>query len=102
MYQSSFYVHQPEKLTTENVDSLLKLTGAYSSKIQFSCHSQHANGKSMIGVLMLGIGRGTYLSVRADGEDEEQAVLGLAEYFGGEITMETVEDPDMDAPSTFS
>ena len=44
------------------------------------------NAKSLLGVLSLGITRGTKITLIADGEDEAVAVAGLAELVDSEFS----------------
>ena len=43
------------------------------------------NAKSLLGILSLGITRGTSITLIADGEDEAAAVAGLAELIDSEF-----------------
>ena len=43
------------------------------------------NAKSLLGILSLGITRGTSITLIADGEDETAAVAGLAELIDSEL-----------------
>lgn len=53
----------------------------------FDCHialvnrGKEVNAKSIMGVMMLAAGRGTELTVRADGHDEARAVDAAVELF---------------------
>jgi phosphocarrier protein len=40
---------------------------------------QEINGKSIMGVMMLGAEKGTTLTIRTDGEDDEEALQALTE-----------------------
>ena len=50
---------------------------------QFRCdvtlgrNGQHANGKSIMGIMMLAAGKGTEVELIVDGEDEELALAAL-------------------------
>ncbi|MBE7055308.1 MAG: HPr family phosphocarrier protein [Ruminococcaceae bacterium] len=50
----------------------------FSSSIWISKDERKVNAKSLLGVLSLGITRGTSVVLFADGADEEAAVNGLA------------------------
>ncbi len=41
------------------------------------------NAKSLLGILSLGISKGTEITIIADGQDEVEAVAGLAELIDG-------------------
>ncbi len=52
---------------------------------QFKCdvtlgrNGQQANGKSIMGIMMLAAGKGTQLDLHVDGDDEERALSALCE-----------------------
>ena len=50
----------------------------YSSSIWISKDERKVNAKSLLGVLSLGITRGTVVTIYAEGLDEEAAIDGLA------------------------
>ena len=51
----------------------------YKSSIWVEKDERKVNAKSLLGVLSLGISKGTNITLIADGSDEEEAVRGLAE-----------------------
>lgn len=50
---------------------------AFESKITITKDGDEVDGKSILGLLLLAAGRGTPLSVRTEGPDEEQALSAL-------------------------
>ncbi len=50
---------------------LVKLTNRFVAGITLECDGQEANGKSIMGVLMLAAAKGAKVKVRCDGEDAE-------------------------------
>lgn len=50
----------------------------FNSSIWISKDERKVNAKSLLGVLSLGITRGTAVIITADGADEEAAIEGLA------------------------
>lgn len=61
----------------------------YKSSIWISREERKVNAKSLLGVLSLGITKGTPITVIAEGVDEEEAVEGLIELISSNFT-ETV------------
>ncbi len=61
----------------------------YKSTIWVSREERKVNAKSLLGVLSLGITKGTPITVIAEGVDEEEAVEGLIELISSNFT-ETV------------
>jgi len=60
---------------------LVKLASSFQSSIQLVRETHCANGKSIMGVMMLAASKGTALELVADGEDEEQALECLVALF---------------------
>ena len=50
----------------------------YRSSISVEKDGQTANGKSIMGMLMLVAAKGTWITVRAEGEDAKEALAALA------------------------
>lgn len=57
----------------------------FKSVIWVEKEDRRVNAKSLLGVLSLGIVKGTVISIIADGTDEEQAVETLAELIDKEF-----------------
>jgi len=51
----------------------------YKSNIWVEKDERNVNAKSLLGVLSLGITRGTSITIVAEGSDEEEAVTGLVD-----------------------
>ena len=66
----------------------VKTAARYESHVFVSRDELEVNGKSIMGVMMLAAEEGSMIKVRADGEDEVEAVAALKELvngkFGGE------------------
>ena len=58
---------------------IVKAASRFRSEVTIRRDDMEVNGKSIMGVMMLAAEYGTMLSVRAEGEDAEQAVTALAE-----------------------
>lgn len=56
---------------------LVQLAARFTSDIFLAKDAVEVNGKSIMGVMMLAAERGSTLTIRADGVDEEQAVAEL-------------------------
>ncbi len=65
---------------------LVTMASGYSSDIDIARNEQSVNGKSIMGVMMLAASKGTELTIRTNGNDEQEAVDNLvklvAEKFG--------------------
>lgn len=53
------------------------LASRFASDIQLSRDGRQVNGKSIMGVMMLAAGRGTCVTLQAEGEDEQAAIEEL-------------------------
>ncbi|MFT4861457.1 MAG: phosphocarrier protein HPr [Pseudohongiellaceae bacterium] len=55
---------------------LVSLTSSYASKIELGSKNM-VDGKSILSLMMLAATKGTTLTVRIDGKDEEQAMIAI-------------------------
>ena len=60
----------------------------YRSRITLGRDARAMDGKSILGILLLAAAQGSVLTVTADGEDEEAAVLALADLVTGRFGEE--------------
>jgi phosphocarrier protein HPr len=60
---------------------LVQLCARFSSPVFLHCKGKEINGKSILGVMMLAAGKGTTVTLRAEGPDAEEAVTAVAELF---------------------
>jgi phosphocarrier protein len=60
---------------------LVKTANRYPCEIKISKDGTSVNAKSIMGVLMLAAGKGSMLTVTAEGEKAEEAVTALGELF---------------------
>ena len=56
---------------------LVQKAGKFKSEISLEKEGQKINGKSIMGVMMLAAERGSIIVIRAEGEDEAEAVEAL-------------------------
>jgi phosphocarrier protein len=55
------------------------LASQYKSDVTLGRNGQQANGKSIMGIMMLAAGKGTEMELIVDGEDEDLALTSLTE-----------------------
>ncbi len=60
----------------------VKLTAQFSSKIIVIKNGRKANGKSILGLASLAIGRGTTILIQIDGDDEVEARAAIEKLIG--------------------
>lgn len=57
---------------------LVQTASKYSSDINLEYDGKSVNLKSIMGVMSLGVGQGSTVTITADGEDEKEAMEGIA------------------------
>ena len=60
---------------------LIKLTSTFDGDILIEKDSIEVNGKSILGILTLGIERDQVITIKLDGEGEEEFIKKLEEFF---------------------
>ncbi|NID04135.1 HPr family phosphocarrier protein [Luteibacter jiangsuensis] len=60
---------------------LVQLVAGFKSTVWLVSKGREVNAQSIMGVMMLAAGMGTSLTVRAEGEDAEQAVAAVVDLF---------------------
>lgn len=63
----------------------IQKANSYKSSIWLEKDDRRVNAKSLLGVLSMGIVKGTTVTLFADGPDEEQALEGLSNLILNEI-----------------
>lgn len=58
---------------------LVNCAGAFECELWIDNGEKTVNGKSIMGVLTLAAGKGTRLTIEADGKDEDQAIEEVTE-----------------------
>ena len=53
------------------------LAAQFKSDVTLGRNGQHANGKSIMGIMMLAAGKGTQVDLAVHGDDEQQAMEAL-------------------------
>ena len=56
----------------------IQKANSYKSSLWVECGDRRANAESLLGILSLGITKGTRITIVADGADEADAIEGLA------------------------
>ncbi len=66
----------------------IQKSNEFKSSIWVEKNDRRVNAKSLLGVLSLGITKGTKITVIADGVDEEEAIEALSGLIGGKMDEE--------------
>ena len=59
---------------------LVQIASRFESKIHLVSENKRINAKSIMGMMSLDFVSGSEITIEADGADEEEAVLKMAEY----------------------
>lgn len=62
----------------------VQVANKFDSRITVRHDKEEVNGKSIMGILMLGAEKGTLIIIEADGEDAHSAILELEKIVSGE------------------
>lgn len=88
-FERTFRIVNKMGLHARPAARLVQTANRFEAEITLEKDGQHANAKSIMGVLMLAAPPGTDLQVAAEGDDAEEAVLAIGELisegFGEEL-----------------
>lgn len=79
MYSKEIVVQNQVGLHARPATFFIQKANEFSSGIWISKDERKVNAKSLLGVLSLGVTRGTSITILAEGTDEESAVNELAD-----------------------
>ena len=77
MIEKNIEITNPSGLQARMGALFVQTAGKFTSNIRIAKSEKKVNGKSIMGILSLGIGKGTSITIGAEGEDENQAVEEL-------------------------
>jgi phosphocarrier protein HPr len=72
--KATFVIVNDKGLHTRPSAVLVKCTSSFSSKIKMRFNNYTVNGKSLLGILLLAAGKGSKISIEAEGIDADKAV----------------------------
>ena len=79
MYMKEVVVQNQVGLHARPATFFIQRANEFKSSVWVEKDERRVNAKSLLGVLSLGIVKGTKISIIADGSDEEEAVKTLVE-----------------------
>lgn len=79
MMEKKFIINNRHGLHARPAAQLVKIASRYKCDIRLSKEEMEINAKSIMGVMMLAAEVGSEITVRAEGEDEEQAIEALGD-----------------------
>ena len=77
MFSKEVVVHNQVGLHARPATFFIQKANEFKSSIWVEKEERKVNAKSLLGVLSLGITKGTTINIAADGMDEEEAVNAL-------------------------
>lgn len=83
--ETSFEVLNELGLHARPATRIVQTAARFKCEVELEREGQRANGKSVMGVLLLGCAKGSSVLVRARGADAEQAVAAIGELFRGKF-----------------
>ncbi len=83
MYMKEATVNNQVGLHARPATFFIQKANEFKSSIWVEKDERRVNAKSLLGVLSLGIVKGTTINLIADGVDEKEAVDALVELFSG-------------------
>lgn len=75
--KGKFVIANDRGLHTRPATELVKCASAFKSQVYLIHQKQSVNAKSLLGILMLAAAKGGKISIEAEGEDAEEAVLAI-------------------------
>jgi phosphocarrier protein HPr len=83
MIEQTVKIVNHEGLHTRPAAMLVKITSKYKSDVFLARNGFSVNAKSIIGVMTLAAEHNSELTVRLDGEDEDEALQEVLAFFEG-------------------
>ena len=81
MKEFKYVVTDPEGLHARPAGILVKKAAEFQSKIMIDKAGKEADAKRILGVMGLGVKKGEEVTITAEGEDEETAIVALEAFF---------------------
>lgn len=82
MLTKTIRLNNEEGLHARAAALFVRLANTFTSEISISSQGEKVNGKSIIGIMSLGVFSGEEVTIMAEGEDQEEAIdklVGLIE-----------------------
>ena len=86
MYKEDIKLGNETGLHARPASIFVKEASQFSSDIKVVKDGKEFNGKSIMGILSMGAGKGDILTIKAEGEDEEKAVKTLVDLISNKLS----------------
>lgn len=80
MIQRSEQVRNPNGMHVRPASEFVKVASRFRAEVRVEKDGLEVNGKSIMGVMMLAAEYGSTLTIRAEGDDAQEAVDALAQF----------------------
>ena len=68
---------------------LVHAAGAFQSRVTLAKDGEEVDAKSILGILLLAAGQGSQVTIRCDGQDEEDAMRAVTTLFANRFDEES-------------
>ncbi|MGJ9383010.1 phosphocarrier protein HPr [Salipaludibacillus neizhouensis] len=79
MAEQTFKITAETGIHARPATQLVNKAGQYESEVTLAYNGKSVNLKSIMGVMSLGVGQGSEVTIKAEGPDADQAIKGLEE-----------------------
>ncbi len=83
MIEKSIKIQLNGGLEARPVAILVQVASQHESSVYIKSEGKKVNAKSIMGMMSLALGTGEFVTVSADGKDEEEAMQSIEEYLSG-------------------
>ncbi len=83
MIQKSIQIKLEEGLEARPVALLVQVASQFESTVYINSEDRKVNAKSIMGMMSLGLASGEEVTVVADGNDEDTAVVEIEKFLSG-------------------
>ncbi|MEZ3505586.1 MAG: HPr family phosphocarrier protein [Lachnospiraceae bacterium] len=83
MIQKSIQIKLEEGLEARPVAMLVQVASQFESTVYINSDDRKVNAKSIMGMMSLGLASGEEVTVVADGNDEDTAVVEIEKFLSG-------------------
>lgn len=84
LIKREFIVKNKQGLHARPAAIFVQIANKFDSRITVRRDAEEVNGKSIMGILMLGAEKGSLIIIEADGQDAEVAMIELEKIINGE------------------
>ena len=84
LIKKKFIVKNKQGLHARPAAIFVQIANKFDSRITVRRDAEEVNGKSIMGILMLGAEKGSLIIIEADGQDAQAAMIELEKIINGE------------------